>query len=165
MLKRITNPPEADREGVRISDASFDSLFPRKLEYNAPAHGAWNIVHITMAVPESHSIYVCSDNCLRGVVMTAAEMGCSDRFSSVMLRERNVQVDNLESITIEGVSDVLEHLEKQPPLCLSFLSAFTFSPEVMRSTSSANLGGAFRRSGLSKDTWTASGRRKAPRRT
>ena len=121
MLKRVTNPSDAIREGVRIADASFSCLFPRKLEYNAPAHGTWNIVHIAMAVPESHSIYVCSDNCLRGVVMTAAEMGCQDRFSSVMLQERNIQVDNLETITIEGVSDVITHLKKKPPVIFVFL--------------------------------------------
>ena len=79
MLKRVTESNSMALEGVRIADASFPLPFPRTLEYNAPAHGTWNIVHIGMAVPESHSIYVCSDNCLRGVVMTAAEMGCSDR--------------------------------------------------------------------------------------
>ena len=121
MLKRMTGLTAEEREGIRISEASFESLFPQKLEYNAPAHGTWNIVHIAMAVPGSHSIYVCSDNCLRGVVMTAAEMGCSDRFSSVTLRERNIQVDNLETVTIEGVSDVLAHLEIQPEVVFVFL--------------------------------------------
>ena len=121
MLKRMRDLSDGNREGIRISDASFESVFPRKLEYNAPAHGTWNIVHIAMAVPGSHSIYVCSDNCLRGVVMTAAEMGCSDRFSSVTLQERNIQIDNLETITIEGVSDVLHHLETQPPVVFVFL--------------------------------------------
>ena len=108
-------------EGIRIRDAAYPSPFPRTLEYNAPAHGTWNIVHIGMSVPQSHSIYVCSDNCLRGVVMTAAEMGCKDRFSSVTIRERDVQVDNLETITIEGVSDVIAHLPKQPPVVFVFL--------------------------------------------
>lgn len=129
MLKRVSGFHEtlSDgaiahlEEGIRIADASFPAPFPRTLEYNAPAHGTWNIVHIGMAVPQSHSIYVCSDNCLRGVVMTAAEMGCRDRFSSVMLRERDVQVDNLETITIEGVSDVIRNLPKEPPVVFVFL--------------------------------------------
>ena len=96
-------------------------LFPQELEFNPPVHGTWNIVHISMLVPEAHSIYVCSDNCMRGVVMTAAEMGCLDRFSCVTLRERDVMVDNLETITIEGVSDVINHLEKRPPAVFLFL--------------------------------------------
>ena len=133
MLKRVTESNPMAPEGVRIADASFPLPFPRTLEYNAPAHGTWNIVHIGMAVPESHSIYVCSDNCLRGVVMTAAEMGCSDRFHSVTIQERDVQVDNLETITIEGVSDVIAHLPSTPPVIFVFLVClhiFTGSDEA-----------------------------------
>lgn len=106
---------------VPVGRASFPMPFPRTLEYNAPVHGTWNIVHIGMAVPESHSIYVCSDNCMRGVVMTAAEMGCRDRFHCVTILEHDIQVDNLETITIEGVSDVIRHLPKQPPVVFVFL--------------------------------------------
>lgn len=133
MLKRVTKSNSMVPEAVRIADASFPLPFPRTLEYNAPAHGTWNIVHIGMAVPESHSIYVCSDNCLRGVVMTAAEMGCSDRFHSVTIQERDVQVDNLETITIEGVSDVIAHLPDKPPVVFVFLVClhiFTGSDEA-----------------------------------
>lgn len=121
MLERLTGSDDRMQERVRIRDASFPAPFGRSLEYNAPAHGTWNIVHIGMAVPQSHSIYVCADNCLRGVVMTAAEMGCQDRFSSVTITERNLQTDNLETITIEGVSDVIAHLAEQPPVVFVFL--------------------------------------------
>ncbi len=123
MLKRLTNGVQAPGEdaAVRIRDAHFPAPFASRLEYNAPVHGTWNIVHIQMAVPESHCIYVCSDNCMRGVYMTAAEMGCADRFSGVMIRERDIQTDNLETITIEGVSNVIEHLEKKPPVIFVFV--------------------------------------------
>ena len=121
MLERVKDSGSGIPERVRIAEASFPAPFPRSLEYNAPAHGTWNIVHIGMTVPQSHSIYVCADNCLRGVVMTAAEMGCRDRFSSVMIRERAIQTDNLETITIEGVSDVIRHLPEQPPVVFVFL--------------------------------------------
>ena len=121
MLERVKDSGSGIPERVRIAEASFPAPFPRSLEYNAPAHGTWNIVHIGMTVPQSHSIYVCADNCLRGVVMTAAEMGCRDRFSSVMIRERDIQTDNLETITIEGVSDVIRHLPEQPPVVFVFL--------------------------------------------
>ena len=108
-------------ERIRAGNAQFPLPFPQKLEYNAPVHGAWNIVHISMLVPEAHSIYVCADNCMRGVVMTAAEMGCQERFSCVMLSEKDVMTDNLETITIEGASDVIDHLNPHPPVIFLFL--------------------------------------------
>ena len=55
------------------------------LEFNSPAHGNWNIVHTGMLLPESIQIYVCADNCLRGVVLTAAAMPAAARFSFVLL--------------------------------------------------------------------------------
>ncbi len=51
-------------------------------------HGNWNIVHTGMQVPESIQIYVCADNCMRGVVLTAAEMNAADRFSFVLVERR-----------------------------------------------------------------------------
>ena len=106
---------------VEAKEAQFPLPFPQRLEYNAPVHGTWNIVHISMLVPGAHSIYVCSDNCMRGVVMTAAEMGCRNRFSCVTLSEMDVMTDNLETITIEGTANVIDHLEKHPPVIFLFL--------------------------------------------
>ena len=84
MLRRVNHPDGFMDPGdalVRIADASFPVPFEHRLEFNAPVHGTWNIVHIGMLVPECHQIYVCSDNCMRGVVLTAAEMDAADRFS------------------------------------------------------------------------------------
>lgn len=108
-------------ERITAGSAAYPLPFPQRLEYNAPVHGTWNIVHISMLVPEAHSVYVCSDNCMRGVVMTAAEMGCQDRFSCVTLSEADVMTDNLETITIEGTANVIEHLGKHPPVVFLFL--------------------------------------------
>ncbi|MQN02225.1 MAG: nitrogenase [Lachnospiraceae bacterium] len=82
------------------------------LEFNMPVHEGWNIVHIAMQVPECHQIYVCPENCARGVVMTAYEMGAQDRFSCVSVSERDLIVDNLETVTIDGVSNVVEELRE-----------------------------------------------------
>ena len=60
------------------------------LEFNSPAHGNWNIVHTGMLLPESIQIYVCADNCMRGVVLTAAEMNAADRFSFVIVEEEDL---------------------------------------------------------------------------
>ncbi|MDD6551932.1 MAG: nitrogenase component 1 [Lachnospiraceae bacterium] len=90
------------------------------LEYNMPVHEGWNIVNIAMQVPESHQIYVCPENCARGVIMTAHEMGAADRISCVTVSERDLIVDNLETVTIEGVSDVVSELAEKPAVIFLF---------------------------------------------
>lgn len=90
------------------------------LEFNSPAHGNWNIVHTGMLLPESIQIYVCADNCMRGVVLTAAEMNAADRFSFVIVEEQNILNGNLEDITIEGVTDVLKKRDDHPKAVLLF---------------------------------------------
>ena len=81
MLRRVGETVDSKDAVVKIKDASFPTPFVSALEYNSPVHGNWNIVHTGMQVPESIQIYVCADNCMRGVVLTAAEMNAADRFS------------------------------------------------------------------------------------
>ena len=112
---------QSNDDRVRIADCAFPKPFTYGLEFNAPAHGTWNIVHIGFKIPQAHQIYVCADNCMRGVVMTAAEMGELKRFSSVILEEDDmVHSGRLEETTIEGISDVLNSLEKIPPVVIVF---------------------------------------------
>lgn len=106
---------------VRIADAGFPVPFAHSLEFNAPVHGTWNIVHIGMLVPECHQIYVCADNCMRGVVLTAAEMDAADRFSSVLIEEDDLYDENLETITIEGATDAINRLPYRPRAVALFL--------------------------------------------
>ena len=113
--------PTSSDESVRIGDAVFPKPFANGLEFNAPAHGTWNIVHIGFRIPEAHQIYICADNCLRGVVMTAAEMGELGRFSSVVLEEDDMtHSGRIEETTIEGVTDCLRKLPKLPPVVIVF---------------------------------------------
>lgn len=98
---------------IPIGEASFPSTFSSGLEFNAPVHETWNIVHIGMLLPQAHQIYICSDNCMRGVVMTAAEMNAIERFSCVVLEEKDMHSGNLEQITLEGITDVLGKLRKK----------------------------------------------------
>ena len=117
MLKRLG--PSA----VSAGEATSAALFPSGLEFNAPVHGTWNIVHIGMLVPEAHQIYVCALNCMRGVVLTAAEMGAQDRFSCVVLKEEDITRGTVEQVTFEGIRDVLRKLEaagKLPPCVIVF---------------------------------------------
>ena len=67
MLKRIGIRAISEKTEVTIGEASFPAPFQSGLEFNSPAHGNWNIVHTGMLVPEAQQIYVCADNCMRGV--------------------------------------------------------------------------------------------------
>ena len=116
--KTIENTPAV----VRIGDASFPSPFRGGLEYSSPARGTWNIVHTGMLVPEAHEIFVCAASCLRGVVLTAAEMNALDRFSTVEVKENNLLDGDMEELLIDGVSDVINKLEKRPPAVLVYTS-------------------------------------------
>ena len=107
---------------VRIADANFPAPFRSGLEYSSPARGTWNIVHTGMLIPGSHQIYVCAAGCLRGVVLTAAEMGTMDRFSTVAIRENNLLDGDMEDLVIEGVTDIIHKLPKRPPAILVYTS-------------------------------------------
>ena len=89
MLKRVT-PDDTSGAMVRLGDVKTAAPFVSGLEYGAPARGVWNIVHIGMLIPGAHQIYVCAGNCLRGVVLTAAEMNAQSRFSTITIKENNV---------------------------------------------------------------------------
>ncbi len=118
-LRRLGEAPVRE---VRVSDADAYALFDTGLEFSAPARGTWNIVHTGMLIPEAHEIFVCAQGCLRGVVLTAAEMGTQERFSTVAIRENNVTDGDLEDLLVEGVTDILEKLPKLPPAVLVYTS-------------------------------------------
>ena len=120
MLKRVGGEINPEGAVTTIGEAEFPVQFPPGLEFNSPVHGNWNIVHTGMLMPEAIQIYVCADNCMRGVVLTAAEMNAADRFSFVIVEEENLLNGNLEDVTIEGVTDVLKKLEKKPKAVLLF---------------------------------------------
>lgn len=105
---------------LNIKDASYPQLFPQNLEFNAPAHGTWNTVHVAMQVPDAHQIYVCAINCMRGVIQTALEMNERDRFHFVLVEEKDVIRGSIERVTIDGTADVLNKLPKFPPIVFLF---------------------------------------------
>lgn len=122
MLQRING--KSSRACQLLRDADPNRLFPRTLEFSPPARGTWNIVHTGMLVPESHQIYVCASGCLRGVVLTAAEMGLSARFSTIELLDKDLLRSDNEELIIDGVSDILEHLHHLPRAVLLFTACF-----------------------------------------
>ena len=156
MLRCVGETVDPKGAMVKIKDASFPVPFASELEYNSPVHGNWNIVHTGMQVPESIQIYVCADNCMRGVVLTAAEMNAADRFSFVILEEQDLLNSNLEDITIEGVTDVLNKRGDHPRAVLLFTVCLHHFVEAIWTIFTVNWSTVSRISVLSAVTWIQS---------
>ena len=121
MLHRI-QPPSPKNPSLPISQATFPAPFPQTLEYSPAARGTWNIVHTGMLLPKSHQIYICASGCLRGVILTAAEMGESyyRRFHTLELQETDLYATDPETFLIEGITTILQRLPELPPAVLTF---------------------------------------------
>ena len=117
MLKRVGGEINPEGAVTTIGEAEFPVPFPPGLEFNSPVHGNWNIVHTGMLMPEAIQIYVCADNCMRGVVLTAAEMNAADRFSFVIIEEEKVQelADDFETTVVGKLtrSELVTDAEEQ----------------------------------------------------
>jgi len=122
VLKKVGKIIDTEQHAIAISKAVFPQLFTPELEFNAPARGMWNIVHTGMLIPESHQIFVCAQGCLRGVILTAAEMNAMDRMSFVTVQENDLFDGSMESKVVEGVTAILDQMAKQPSAVLLFLS-------------------------------------------
>lgn len=105
-----------------FGEAEYPAPFAHTLEYSAASRGPWNIAHTGMLIPEAHEIFVCAQGCLRGVVLTAAEMGKQDRFSSIFVQEDSVLNGNMEDLIIDGVTDILSKLHYTPRAVLLYTS-------------------------------------------
>lgn len=122
MLKRVS-PVSEDGAMVRIGGCQKR---PR------PSSRVWNTARRQEACgtlctwacssPGAHEIYVCAGNCLRGVVLTAAEMGAQRRFSTITIKENNVLDGDMERLLIDGVTDILTRLPSLPPAVLVYTS-------------------------------------------
>lgn len=122
MLTRLGEHIDTTGAMVTIGEAAFPSPFRSELEYSCSARGTWNIVHTGFLVPEAHEIFACASGCLRGVVLTAAEMHAQARFSTIEIRENNVLEGDMEELLIEGVTDILGKLPYKPRAVLLYTS-------------------------------------------
>lgn len=120
----MIDPRNKDAAGASLHIRDAKSLSPHEygIEYGSPARGLWNIVHTGMLVPECHQIFVCAQGCLRGVVLTAAEMDAMDRFSTIAICENNTLDGDMESLIIDGVADILDKLQRKPRAVMVFTS-------------------------------------------
>ncbi len=121
-IRKLGSNDENCIASLKFADAHFPAPFQSGLEYSAPARGTWNIVHTGMLIPEAHQIFVCAQGCLRGVVLTAAELGMSERFSTVCVNENNIITGDNEELIIEGVTDIINKLPKKPRAILVYTS-------------------------------------------
>lgn len=48
MLKRVDGEINPEGAVITIGEADFPVPFPLGLEFNSPAHGNWNIVHLSL---------------------------------------------------------------------------------------------------------------------
>ena len=122
MLKAVNEDYGNIAVGKTLKEINATSPFDTGLEYGCPARGTWNIVHTGFLVPECHEVFVCAANCLRGVVLTAAEMGTIGQFSTVTIKENNVLDGNMEELLIDGVTSIINKLKKKPRAVLVYTS-------------------------------------------
>ena len=122
MLKRVNGKDDMTGAEIAIKDAAFPLPFVSGLEYNAPARGPWNIVHTGMLVPESHQVFACAQGCLRGVILTAAEMLEMGRMSWISVDKNDFFDGSLERNIADGTAEIIRKLPKKPRAILLFIS-------------------------------------------
>lgn len=92
------------------------------LAYASPVRGVWNIVHIGTLVPGGHQIYVCPTSCLRGVVLTTAELGRMDKLSTITVGEDNILEGDMEEALLNGTRRIIRELPERPRMMMIFTS-------------------------------------------
>ena len=110
------------REFQYISDLEYEYNADLGLSYASPVRGVWNIVHIGTLVPEAHEIFVCPTSCLRGVVLTTAEMDAMDRLSTITVGEDNILEGDMEEALQRGTERIIAELPVRPRAMLIFTS-------------------------------------------
>lgn len=105
-----------------IRDLTYEYNADIGLSYSSPVRGVWNIVHIGTLVPGAHQIYVCPTSCLRGVVLTTAEMGAMDRLSTIAVSEENILEGDLEESILHGTEHIIKSLPERPHAIMIFTS-------------------------------------------
>ena len=107
-----------------IKDLTYEYRADLGLAYSSPCRGTWNIVHYGLLVPEAHLIFVCPVSCLRGVVLTTAEMGpdAMKLLSTIAVGEDNILNGDMEEELQKGVERVIESLPKRPRMVMIYTS-------------------------------------------
>lgn len=112
--------PDTSKSTIKVKDIDSPAPFPAGIEYSCPARGNWTIAHSPMLVPGGHMIYIGASACLRGVVLSAAEYEGLDRFSMVMVEDKDILSGDMEELMIEGITDILNKLPYTPNCVMPF---------------------------------------------
>ena len=110
------------KHGQRIGEMGYTYNADVGLSYASPVRGVWNIVHIGTLLPGAHEVFVCPTSCLRGVVLTTAELGAMDRMSTITVGEDNLLEGDMEEALQTGVERIIEELPERPRALLVFTS-------------------------------------------
>jgi len=107
-----------------IKDMKYEYNADIGLDYSSPCRGVWNIVHYGTLVPEGHQIYVCPTSCLRGVVLTTAEMGfdAMKNLSTIAVGEDNILDGDMEEEVLHGTEKIIDALPQRPRMVMIFTS-------------------------------------------
>lgn len=105
-----------------IGEMTYEYAADIGLAYASPVRGVWNIVHIGTLVPEGHQVFVCPTSCLRGVVLTTAEMGRMDKMSTITVGEENILEGDMEEMLQHGVERIIRELPERPRMMMIFTS-------------------------------------------
>ena len=124
LTKRNSALHSSRMEGAfrEIRDMDYEYSADIGLAYASPVRGVWNIVHIAALVPQGHQIFVCPTSCLRGVVLTTAELGRMDKMSTITVGEENILEGDMEEMLQHGVERVIRELPEKPRMMMIFTS-------------------------------------------
>ncbi|MCR4600709.1 MAG: nitrogenase [Clostridia bacterium] len=111
-----------NKEYQLIKDVDYEYDADIGLAYASPVRGVWNIVHMGTLMPQGHQIYVCPVSCLRGVVLTTAEMGAMDKMSTISIGEDNILEGDMEEQLFLGAERVINELPERPRMMMIFTS-------------------------------------------
>lgn len=106
----------------KIGEMTYEYAADIGLAYASPVRGVWNIVHIGTLVPGGHQVFVCPTSCLRGVVLTTAEMGRMDKMSTITVGEENILEGDMEEMLQHGVERIIRELPERPRMMMIFTS-------------------------------------------
>ncbi len=118
----IRHNARLDSAYQEIDSMDYEYAADIGLAYASPVRGVWNIVHIGTLVPGGHQVFVCPTSCLRGVVLTTAEMGRMDKMSTITVGEDNILEGDMEEMLQRGVERIIEELPKKPRMMMIFTS-------------------------------------------
>lgn len=125
MLKNLHDLTTAKTGVIRrpITEVGTETVpFQPGLAYTSPARGHWTVAHTPILIPDSYMVYLCASACMRGVALSVLEYEGMDRFSMIMLDDKDIYEGKLEQVMIDGISEIIDRLPEHPPIIMAFTS-------------------------------------------